>query len=254
MDIKNIINDFLEKEGYLNDINVEGIVFYGSYQTKTNTNNSDIDLIIIYNNYSNKENIKAYKEFKGYNFEYFERTLKNIYDRVDNDYKNFEDTLYSAIGYGEILKDTNNNIEKLKDYILKKYENGLPKLNSEDKLYYLKSLKKAIEVLRCMNEEENVYFKIYYSLTLEKIRQYYHKINGFSNISSSKVLKLYTNEKIKEAQHKILPDRKFIELYIECIEKIEYRNILELFNYVIRDLSKEIDFNNIKLKLGNKNH
>ena len=51
MDIKNIITDFLKKEGYLNDINVEGIVFYGSYQTKTNTNNSDIDLIIIYNNY-----------------------------------------------------------------------------------------------------------------------------------------------------------------------------------------------------------
>ena len=148
MEIKYIIRTFLEKQRYLDDINVEGVVFYGSYQTKTNTDDSDVDLIIIYSDNSNKETIKAYKEFEGYNFEYFERTLKNLYDRVDNDYNNFEDTLLSAIGYGEILVDKNKKIKQLKEYILKKYKKGLPQLKEEDKVYYAKSLSKAIVNLK----------------------------------------------------------------------------------------------------------
>lgn len=48
MNIRDVINEFLKEQGYLNDPNVEGVVFYGSYQTNTNTDSSDIDLMIIY--------------------------------------------------------------------------------------------------------------------------------------------------------------------------------------------------------------
>ncbi len=53
MNIKYVINEFLKDQGYLNDPNVEGVIFYGSYQTNTNTDSSDIDLMIIYSDESN---------------------------------------------------------------------------------------------------------------------------------------------------------------------------------------------------------
>ncbi len=50
MYIKEVINTFLNDNGYYNDRDVEGVVFYGSYQTRTSTKKSDVDLIIIYKN------------------------------------------------------------------------------------------------------------------------------------------------------------------------------------------------------------
>ena len=41
---------FIERMGYLQNDDVLGIVFYGSYLTNTNSINSDIDLHIIMNN------------------------------------------------------------------------------------------------------------------------------------------------------------------------------------------------------------
>ena len=37
MNIREVINDFLREQGYLDDFNVEGVIFYGSYQTNTYT-------------------------------------------------------------------------------------------------------------------------------------------------------------------------------------------------------------------------
>ena len=33
------------------------------------------------------------------------------------------------------------------------------------------------------------------------------------------------NEKIQRAQHKKLPENKFIELYLNCVNNVEYKNI-----------------------------
>ena len=86
MNIREVIGEFLKDQGYLNDPNVEGVIFYGSYQTNTNTDSSDIDIMIIYSDESNKEAIKGYKKYKGYDFEYFERTLSSLYKRAEYDY------------------------------------------------------------------------------------------------------------------------------------------------------------------------
>lgn len=254
MNIREIISDFLKDQGYLNDPNVEGVIFYGSYQTNTNTDSSDIDIMIIYSDESNKEAIKGYKKYKGYDFEYFERTLSSLYKRAEYDYIHFEDTLYSSVGYAELLIDKNQKLKKLQNYVLTKYKEGLPKLEDDEKMNLAKSLHKSMERLYKMREISNPYFSIFYGITLEQIRNYYHKLNGFSNISTANVCKLYTNEKIQRAQHKNLPENKFIELYLKCVNNVEYKNILELYSYVIRDIKDSVDFYNIRIKLGNRQH
>ena len=52
MEIEEVIYDFLNEFGYTEDERIEGVIFYGSYQTNTNKENSDVDLIIIYNSNS----------------------------------------------------------------------------------------------------------------------------------------------------------------------------------------------------------
>ena len=47
MSIEEIINKFIEQKGYKDDKHVLGVLFYGSYFTGFNDDNSDIDLHII---------------------------------------------------------------------------------------------------------------------------------------------------------------------------------------------------------------
>ena len=89
MEIEEVIYDFLNEFGYTEDERIEGVIFYGSYQTNTNKEDSDVDLIIIYNSNSQKATQKEYIQYKGYNFENYQRTLQNLYDRVDKDFENY---------------------------------------------------------------------------------------------------------------------------------------------------------------------
>ena len=69
MNIREVIMNFLNDEGYIDDSNVEGVIFYGSYQTNTNTDSSDVDIMIVYSDESNKEPIKGYKNYEnGYSY------------------------------------------------------------------------------------------------------------------------------------------------------------------------------------------
>lgn len=252
MDVENIINEFLLKFYKSDEKLIEGVIFYGSYQTKTNSLNSDVDLLILYS--SKEDTIKGYKNFKDLNFEYFERSLSNIYQRIEFDFNNYEDTLLSVIGYGKILYDKNNNLVKLKNYVLNKYKNGLPKLTEEDKLYYLKKLNKSINTLDQMHKCQNPYYSNFYAITLDQIRDYYNKANGFSNMSTSKVYKLYTDNKMRFVQHKSMPDEQFINQYLNCIKTQNIEDIENIFQHITKDISTNIDFDNIRLNIGNKKH
>ena len=254
MDIEETIHDFLDEYGYTNDKNLEGVILYGSYQTKTNKKDSDVDLIIIYSSEVEMDAMKEYKQYKNYNFENYERTLKNLYERVDRDFLNYEDTMLSAIGYGEIIEDKNGNIKELQRYTLQKYKNGLPKLGKQDVIYGAKSIHKSIECLKEMDLENSPYYSTFYAITLDKIRDYYNKKNGYSNMSTSKVYRLYTDEVMQTVQHKFMPEKYFTDSYLQCINTNEFEEINKLFKYVIRDIADNVDFYNIKFNIGNRNH
>lgn len=254
MKIEEVIHNFLEEYGYTKDENLEGVILYGSYQTKTNKKDSDVDLIIIYNSEVEMDAMKEYKQYKNYNFENYERTLKNLYERVDRDFLNYEDTMLSAIGYGEIIEDKNGKIKELQKYTLQKYKNGLPKLGKQDVIYGAKSIHKSIEYLKEMELEKSPYYSNFYAITLDKIRDYYNKKNGYSNMSTSKVYRLYTDEVMQTVQHKFMPEKYFTDSYLHCINTNEFEEINKLFKYVIRDIADNVDFYNMKFNIGNRNH
>ena len=85
----------------------------------------------------------------------------------------------------------------------------------------------ACEELRVQNDP---YFDNYYFLSVEKIRVFYHRLKGFSNLSQTKVYKLYTNEHLREVQHKKVPEQEFIDLYISDVYE-NYYKVSCIFSY-----------------------
>lgn len=253
----NIVNKFIDKMKYTYDINVEGIILYGSYQTNTNNPSSDIDIIILYNN-NIKRDVKGYMRIDGTEIEYYERTLKAFYNRATNDYKNAEDTLLSAIGHGNILFDRNLETIKLQRFVLSIFEKSLPKLNDNDIAYMSKSINKAISKLKYYEEINCEYFTVYYCITLEKMREFYHRLNGYSSLTTSSVYKIYTDKRLQIIQYKTMPGENFINLYMSCLNvnnqyKREFlKRILKLYEFSIKNLN--IDFNNLRINIENKNH
>ena len=145
-------------------------------------------------------------------------------------------------------------MQELQQYTLEKYKNGLPKLSNDDIIYGAKSIHKSIENLNKMNREQSPYYQMFYSLTLDKIRDYYNRKNGFSNMSTSKVYKLYTDNVMQKVQHKFMPEEEFIDMYLKCMEQRNIEDINNLFSYITRDI-KDIDYKNIKIIIGgDKNH
>ena len=238
MDYRESLNKFIDDMNYLKNDEVEGIVFYGSYHTGTNNEFSDIDLMILFDDDSDINQVKGYKKVKGITVEYFERTISKVYERANSDYMKCEDSLLSIIGYGEIIFDRNGKVQDLVDYVKEKYSRPLPTYTKHEALYQILSVKRAVDACEELRIQNDPYFENYFFITVERIRLFYHRLNGLSNLPQTKVCKLYTNERLREVQHKRIPEQKFIDLYFRAIEygiskEEKIARINELLNYSI---------------------
>ena len=126
----NIINKFVNKKGYTDNENIEGIIFYGSSQTGFNNNFSDIDLHIIFNN-NIKEEIRGSELIDNVRVEYFEKSLKSMYQKSLHEFKNQGNAVVSMIVYGIVILDKNGRIKELQDYITKLYSLPMPCMEEE---------------------------------------------------------------------------------------------------------------------------
>lgn len=257
MNYREALNKFIDEMSYLKNEDVEGIIFYGSFHTNTYSEFSDIDLMVLFNDDSDINQVKGYKTVNGIPVEYFERTISKIYDRANTDYKKCEDSLLSIVGFGEIIFDRSGKVKELVDYVRQKYARPLPCYTKHEATYEILSLKKAVEGVDELRLQNDPFFENYYFLTVERIREFYHKLNGFSNLSLTKVCKLYTNEKLREAQHKVIPEKEFIDLFFKTIEygtskEIKIERINELFEYVTRNFN--IDYDDVRIDLGKRRY
>ena len=257
MNYREALNKFIDEMNYLKNEDVEGILFYGSFHTGTYNEFSDIDLMILFNDDSDANQIKGFKTVNGIQVEYFERTVSKIYERADSDYMKCEDSLLSMIGYGEVIFDRNGKVKELIQYVKEKYSRPLPGYTQHEAIYQIASIRKAVKATEALMVQNDPYFENFYFIAVERVRDFYHKLKGFSNMSQTKIYKLYTNKKIQEAQHKKIPEKKFIDLFFRAIEEgtsktEKIKRINELFDYATRDFN--IDFDDLRIDLGKKRY
>ena len=161
------------------------------------------------------------------------------------------------IGYGEVIFDRNGKISDLVAYIKEKYSRPLPCYTKHEAIYQIAGIHKAVLALNELRIQNDPYFENYYFLTVERIRDFYHKLNGFSNLSQTKIYKLYTNERLQLAQHKKIPEKKFIQLFFNAIEEgttkeQKLERINELYKYSTRKY--DLNFDDLRIDLGKKRY
>ena len=132
MTVHETIQEFIKKNKYLQDEHVLGILFYGSYKYGLNNQNSDIDLHIIYDDSNPKHLIRGNTFINGTRIEYFEKTIDEIYNEVEDGYANQDNATESIIGKSEIIYEKDNSMQNLQAYVLDKFKNGLPHLTENE--------------------------------------------------------------------------------------------------------------------------
>ena len=249
LDINKIILDFINDMKYLENEHVLGCFFYGSFLTGYNSKNSDIDLHIIFDNSDSLHLIRGNKYVDGIRIEYFEKPINDLYLSVDNDYNRQNNALLSIIGTSRIIFDKNGDLKKLQQYTLNTFSNPLPLLETEDAKEYVSILNNRMEKLEKACLDNNPYFYHLYHLTIEKIRKFYHRLNGLPEVQTSKVFRVYTDEKYRKSFYKDnIPEQEFIDMYLDaiCDKNLDMQSKLEkvqnLFNYAKRTITLDDDY------------
>ena len=257
--VLSIINEFIDKMKYMENEHVLGVYFYGSYLTGYNNKNSDIDLHVIFDNSDPKHLIRGNKYIDGIRIEYFEKPIEDIYLSVDNDYQNQKNALLSIVGTSKIIFDKDGSLKQLQDYTREKFSNSLPPLEREDAREYVSILNNRMEKLRKAAKDNSPYFFHLYHITIEKIRKFYHRLNGLPEVPTSKVFRVYTDIEYRKSFYKDeIPEDEFISMYLNAIsdtsnnKKLQLQHAEEFYEYSKRNVSLNEDEYRILIKTSNK--
>ena len=218
-----IIYKFLDEQDYLNRKEILGIIFYGSSNYKTDTKDSDIDLLIITNDENNYKGV-TYVDNK----------------KIEELPSNFDRSLESIFTNGKVIYDKHKTIENLKDLVLE--NNEYPRKKKQNKFYStsFSELKKTF----FSTDKTSPYFNYIYYNFLEEIRKEYHIQNGYSKLPVNKIKKLYENSDYSEKYYCVkLPDVEFRNLYISLLEKYKEDEFNVLLGKLKRKQTIKNNFN-----------
>lgn len=252
------IYDFINEMGYLTHEHVLGAFFYGSYLTGLNHKNSDIDIHIVLDNADENHLIRGVKFNRGIKIEYFEKPIKDLYLSVDNGFENRNVAWLPIIGTSKIIFDKTGDLKKLQEYTVAKFKNPLPKFDDNTAQEYVSIIDNRMEKLENSLTENNPNFNHLYHLTIEKIRKFYHNLNGLALVNTSKVFRIYTDERYRASYSGYdIPEQDFIDLYIDAITdttspaQIKFQKAKNFYEYAKRNISLDKEYR-ILIKSRNK--
>ena len=114
--MRDIVLKFINK--YNTKDNILGIIFYGSSKYKTNTIQSDIDLLFITDG---DKNYKGTTYIDGKRVEYFEKNIYYLIEKLEELQFSFDRSLVSIFKNGEVIYSNNGVVEYLKSYGIRFY-------------------------------------------------------------------------------------------------------------------------------------
>ena len=236
-DVINYVNELLSKLGLTEYI---GVIVYGSYVGGRTNALSDLDVMIIKNNYETQD--CGSLMINGIRVEYFVQDLKRLYQLVRNEINNNDPSHLTKFATCEVLYDKDEKVREFVDYAKEIYNTKIePSFNDNDK-FSIFSINNRIEDLESLINSESFY-AVYY-ITLEKIRVLYSKINGIIDLPIMKIERIYSDKEfakkyIASSSH-VLPKQEFIDLYLLCLKIGDKESMLinlkRLFNYSFSQL------------------
>ena len=258
IDVTSTIIKFIKEKGYLENEHVLGVLFYGSYLTGYNSKDSDIDLHIIFDNSNPDVLIRGNDHVDGYRIEYFEKPINDLYLSVDNDFNEQNNALLSIVGNAKIILDKTGDIQVLQNYTLNKFSKPLPKLDENKARELVSIIDNRIPRLEKLARENSPYFYHLFHLTVEKIRKFYHKINGLPEVQTSKVYRVYQDENYRNSFAKgAIPDDEFVSMFLDlCCDRVSdqmtlYSKLIVFYAYAKRNVI--LDKNSYRILIESRN-
>ena len=249
--IKQYIDKFIKQEHIDNYI---GIIVYGSYVRNMNNNLSDLDLMIIKDNYDTQDCGSCIID--GIRIEYFVESLKTIYQKIKEEIQNNDPSHLTKFATCLIYYDKEGKVKELIDFAKEAYDTKIEHTLSDNDRFGIFGINNRIEDLESLINN-NSFYAVYF-IVLEKIRNLYAKINGIIDLPVMKIERIYNDEEyaknyINSDVHNI-PDSEFIKLYNNCLN-IEDKNLMLLNLKNLYDYSfKNIAFSPKHFVLKFKNH
>lgn len=245
------VNELIKK---LNIKNYTGIIVYGSYVGERNNSLSDLDVMIIKENYNTLD--CGSMMIDNVRVEFFINDLQRLYSLVDNEINNNDPSHLTKFATCEIISDTNDKVKDFVNYAKYLYNQKIQCFFTEEDKFSIFSINNRIEDLESLINQDSFY--AVYFIVLEKIRVLYSKINGIIDLPLMKIERIYidkeyANNYINSSIH-TLPNETFISLYLNCLnindKNVMLDNLEKLYNYSFANL----DFNpqNFCLKFTKK--
>ncbi len=259
IDVNKIIIDFISEMKYLENDHFLGCYFYGSYLTGLNDKNSDIDLHIVFDDYDIKHIIRGVKYNSGIKIEYFEKPISDLYLSIDNGYNLRNVAWLSIIGTSRIIFDRTGQLSELQQYAINRYKEPLPRLDNQTAKEYVSIINNRMEKLEKYAINNSPNFIHLYHLTIEKIRKFYHDVNGLAQVQTSKVYRVYTDEEYRKSYSGYeIPDPDFVVKYLDAIsdtsssyfERLE--KVMDLFELAKKEINLGEEYR-ILIKSRNQN-
>ena len=228
--------------GYISDEHFLGAIVYGSSLTGFNTETSDIDLHIIFDNSDPNRIIRGESLVDGKKIEYFEKPIEDVYLMAENEFQNQNNASYSIIGKGEIVYERKGALTNLQKYVINRFKDNLPPLDIDEAREQISIIDNKIQKLENLVKEDSPYFNHYYHIVLEKMRKTHHRIIGISKIPTSKVHKIYTDEAYRKSVYKTNPEPDFVENYLNLTTQgTDKRQMLELLKSFYNKVKQNIE-------------
>jgi len=242
-----VIRKFVEAEQYTQDEHVLGILFYGSSKYGLNNANSDIDLLIIYEDGDNPNRvIRGNAVVDDARIEYFKKAIREVHIGVETDFLTQSNASLSIVGKADIIYEKDHAMHDLQEYVLRKFKNKLPPMTDDKAREELATIYNRLERLKKYAEpgEYSYYFEHLYHLIIERLRRFYHAHKGIPRIETYKGFKLYQDKKYQDMfAIDQLPEPEFLQMYFELIHnpgktKQEKRNqLMEFYQYAKREVA-----------------
>ena len=249
-----IVNYIIKLLNQLNIADYIGIIVYGSYIGGRNNKLSDLDVMIIKENYPTQDCGSIIID--GIRIEYFIQDLKKLYELVKKEIEHNDPSHLTKFATCVVLYDTNKKVTEFINYAKKLYNTKISPSFSDNDKFSIFSINNRIEDLESLIYEESFY-AVYY-ITLEKIRTLYAHINGIIDLPIMKIEKIYRDmnfaQKYISSLTHHLPSQEFIDLYLECIKINDKTTMLyhlkQLYTYSFGSL--DFNPNNFCLKFTKK--
>ena len=245
--LKKILNFIMEMD-YSNNEHCLGAIVYGSSLTGFNTETSDIDLHIVFDDSNPCHIIRGSKIVDDTKIEYFEKPIRDIYLSIENGYLNQNNAFYSMIGNGTIVFEKGNKLSLLQQYAIDRFMEAMPPLGEDEAKEQVSIINNRMEKLEKFAIEDYPYFDHFYHLVIDRIRKFYHKAIGISKIQTSKVYRIYTDDDYRKSMYKENPEQEFVNMYLnlittDCKDKAQkFQMVKQFYEYTTRNIDLGDDY------------